>query len=306
MSMWKANTVVLIFLILLGSSEGKIIVSIPDLKNIAEKISGEEVESILPSAVDPHFFSFSYQDLKKLENAEVILLANSNLIGFETEIKRICGKKCLDFEDYNATILEFTGIGYNPHAYWLMPENALKIAFALKNKLVELHPDKLREYESNYLKFEDSLANAKRDAEKLTERMKDSNFIAIDPHSAYVVSGLGLKVSLAFPEDVTLSASEIQSLKRFEKCILVIPDYQEDTKLGEISKQIAKEVGCGISKVKVVSDLSFESQLVSNAFSISNPIYLDSGERIWFYLLSLVAVLEAVALAVLWQSKRKI
>lgn len=304
--MRKANTAVLILLLLIGLSEGKIIVSIPDLKNIAEKISGEEVESILPSAVDPHFVSLSYQELRMAENAEIVLLANSKLIGFEEEIKSAYGNKCLDFEDYNAKILEFSGIGYNPHAYWLLPENALRIAFALKNRLSELHPDKAGYYEENYLNFERSLANAKNDAEKLTKGMENFNFVAMDPHSAYAVSALGLKVSLAFPEDISLSASEIQNLKKLEKCILVIPDYQENTKLGEIAKQIAKNVGCGVSKVKVVSDLNIESQLISNAFSISNPIYLSSEDNIWLYILSLIAVIEAVALVVLWQSKRKI
>ncbi|MEM2727343.1 MAG: zinc ABC transporter substrate-binding protein [Archaeoglobaceae archaeon] len=306
MSMWKANTVILIFLLLIGLSEGKIIVSIPDLKNIAEKISGEEVDSILPSAVDPHFVSLSYPEIRMAENAEIVLLANSELIGFEAEIKSVYGNKCLDFEDYNATILEFSGIGYNPHAYWLLPENALKIAFALKNRLSELHPDKAKYYEENYSKFEKSLDNAKNDAEKLIKGMENFNFVAMDPHSAYAISALGLKVFLAFPEDISLSASEIQNLKKLEKCILVIPDYQENTKLGEIARQIAKNVGCGISRVKVVSDLSIESQLISNAFSISNPIYLNSETNVWFYVLSLISVLEAIALVVLWQSRRKI
>ncbi|MCS7129885.1 MAG: zinc ABC transporter substrate-binding protein [Archaeoglobaceae archaeon] len=303
--MRKTNTGLLILLLLICLGEAKIIVSIPELENLAERISGEEVESILPSAVDPHFFSLSYQDLRKVQNAKLVLLANSELIEFEAEIKKICGNKCLDFADYNATIFEFPGIGYNKHAYWLLPENILKIALAIKNKLVEIDPEKMEYYSANYREFERSLMNAKKDAEKLVKELKDFDLIAIDPHSAYAISALGLNVSIAFPEEISLSAMEIQNLKRFEKCIIVIPDYQEKTKVGEIAKQIAREVGCGIAKVKVVSELSFESQLISNAFSLSNPIYLTSEYDYWKQILSLIVVLETIALVVLWRSRRK-
>lgn len=304
--MRKAHSVILILLLLIVCSEGKIVVSIPDLKSVAERISGEEVETVLPATVDPHFYSISYQDLRKVENAEIVLLANSAVLGFESELKGICKNRCLDFEDYNALILEFPGIGYNPHAYWLLPENTLKIALALKNKLKELYPEKAEYYEKRYLEFESSVSSAKKDVEKLVRNVKSFDFIAIDPHAAYALSALGLKVSIAFPEEIGVSVSEIRKLTQFEKCILAVPDYQIETKVGEIAKNIAREAKCGIAKIKVVSDLSFESQLISNAYSVSNPIYLTFESNNWCKIISIVAVLEAIALVILWQSKRKI
>lgn len=306
MPMRKTNTTFLIFLILFGCADAKILVSIPDLKGIAEKISGEEVETIIPSSVDPHYFSISYFDLKKLEEAEIVLLANSELIEFELKIKEICGEKCLDFKDYNATILQFPGLGYNFHAYWLFPENALKIGLALKNKLSEIFPERAEEYERNYENFRNSIELARLEAQEIVSKFRNYNFIALDPHSAYAISALSLNVVFVFPEEVFPSANELESLKKLQNCVIVVTEYQENTKIGEMANQIAEEIGCGVARVKVISELSFESQLIANAVLLSNPTFKASSKDEIIISLSLIALAEAIALVFLWQSKRRI
>lgn len=303
--MRKTHTAFLILLLISGFAEAKIFVSIPDLEKIAEKISGEDVESILPSAIDPHVFSLSYQEIKKLQNADMLILANSRLIGFEAEIKNICEGKCLDFEDYNATLFEFPGVGHNPHAYWLLPENALKIAFAIKNKLSELYPEKASLFNRNYEELKEDVERAQINAKKIVSKVRDYSYVAMDPHSAYAISALGLKVAFVFPEEVSPSGLEIQGLRELEKCVIVIADYQEGTKLGEIAEEIAKESGCGFTKVNVISDLDFDAQLLTNAVLLANPTFKGSEGNEILYLLSLIVVLEAVALVILWRSRRK-
>jgi len=302
--MRKAYTVILILLI--SAADARILVSIPELEGIAERISGEDAESLIGSQVDPHYASISYQELKKIEDAEVVLLANSKLIEFESKIRQVCGEKCLDFEDYNATLQEFPGIGENPHAYWLLPKNALNIALALKNRLAEIHPERAGEFEKNYRNFKKAIELAEKDARKIVSDVKDYSFVAMDPHAAYAISALGLKVSLAFPEEVTPSAEELKGIDRLRNCVLVIAEYQEGTKVEEIAKQIAKESKCGIAKVKVVSNLNFETMLIANAVSLANPLFSESENEWLLYLLSLVVLVESVALVVLWQSKRRI
>ncbi|MDK2876666.1 MAG: zinc/manganese transport system substrate-binding protein [Archaeoglobaceae archaeon] len=306
MPMRKAYTFSLIFLVVLFSSaDAKILVSIPELESIAERISGEEVESLIPPAVDPHLASIGYQELSRLEDAEIVLLANSKLIEFESKIKQSYAEKCLDFEDYNVTLLEFAGIGENPHAYWLFPGNALNMAFALKERLAEIHPEMAEEFEKNYESFKKAIELAEKDAEKIVSKVRDYSFVAMDPHTAYAISALGLKVSFVFPEEITPSAEEIRRIKQFENCVLVIADYQGGTKIGEMAKQIAKESKCGIAKVKVVSDLSYESLLISNAVALANPSFIESEEDWILYLLMLVVVAEALAMVVIWQSRRR-
>lgn len=300
----RKDYTILLILFFISIADARIIVSIPELKSIAERISGEEVDCLIKSPVDPHYVSIGYQELRELENAEVILLANSELIEFESKIKENYEEKCLDFKDYNATILEFAGIGENPHAYWLLPKNALNIANALKKRLAEIHPEKAGEFEKNYEDFKKAIELAKRDAEKIVSKFKDHSFVAMDPHVAYAISALSLRVSLAFPEEITPSAEELQRIKHFERCVLVIADYQEGTKIAEMAKQIAEESKCGIAKVKIVSDLSYESLLIVNAVALANPSFMEHEEDWVPYLLMLV-VLEALALVALWRSRRK-
>jgi len=301
--MWKAYTVILILLVSLA--DAKILVSMPELKEIVERISGEEVESLIGSQIDPHSVSIGYQDLKKIEYAEVVLLANSRLLEFESKVMQVCGGKCLDFEDYNATLQDFPGIGENPHAYWLLPRNALNIALALKNKLVEMHPERVEEFEKNYQDLKKAIEFAEKDAKKIVSKVKDYSFVAMDPHVAYAVSALGLNVSLAFPEEFTPSAEELSRMGQLRNCVLVLVEYQEGTKLEEIAKQISEDYKCGMAKVRVISDLNFETLLIANAVSLSNPSFAESENNLPLYLLSSIAVTEALGIVVLWRSKRR-
>lgn len=118
-----------------------IVVTIPDFKPIAEAIAGDdfEVVSLIPPGSDPHSFTLSVEDVEKLGSADVIVLANSNFFDFEAKIAEEFGN-VVDFDDYNATLLDFPGYPSNPHGYWMLPENAIRIAKAIKDRLEERYP----------------------------------------------------------------------------------------------------------------------------------------------------------------------
>lgn len=297
--MWKAYTVALTLLAALA--DASVVVSIPDLKNIVERIYDGEVECIAPSNVDPHLFSLTSRDLQKAKEAKLLVLANSGILEFEERLKDLA-TEVLDFEDYEAEILSFPGIGENYHAYWLLPENAMRIASKVKEKLSEIYPEKKEVYEQNFLAFKASLEIAKRDAEKIVENVKDRDYIAMDPHTAYAISALNLSISFAFPEDVAPSALELRNLSS-KSCVVAIAEYQRGTKIEEMALKIANEKGCGIAVLKVISDLTPESMLIYNAAILSNLEEGEKGENVLLHILALVAVAEAVAIVVLWRLK---
>ncbi|MEM0350731.1 MAG: zinc ABC transporter substrate-binding protein [Archaeoglobaceae archaeon] len=292
--MWKTYTLVLI---LFSVANAGIVVSIPDLKPLVEEIYGESVESILPSNVDPHMFSLSYRDLEMAKKAKMLILANSKLLGFEEELKGLCNET-LDFEDYEATILSFPGIGKNYHAYWLYPENGVKIALKVKEKLSSIFPENAEKYEKNFERFVHHLSKTERDAEKIVSKVKNYDFIAMDPHVAYAISALKLNVSFVFPEEISPSILEIP--KKRGNCILVMAEYQKGTKLEEVAKKLASEMECGISVIDVLSNISYESRLVLNAARLSNPQIVER-EGFIVYLLGAITVFEAVVIAILWR-----
>ncbi|MFN3384664.1 MAG: metal ABC transporter substrate-binding protein [Archaeoglobaceae archaeon] len=305
--MRKAYTISLILSVtlMISITDASVVVSIPDLKNIVERIYGEKVESVAPANVDPHLFSLTSRDLQKAKDAKLLILANSGLIEFEEKLKNI-NPEVLDFEDYEATILSFPGIGENYHAYWLLPENTIKIAFRVKEKLLEIYPDRKEVYEQNFERFVSSMQLTMEEAEKIVSKVKDHDFVAMDPHTAYAISALNLSVSFAFPEEVSPGAVELGKLRLKDKCVVAIAEYQKGTKIEEIAVKIASEKKCGIAVLQVIADLSPESMLIYNAVSLSKPEYIETGENVVVYVLAFIAIVEAILLVAIWRSKRRI
>lgn len=305
MPMWKTHTILLI--LFFSVAQANVIVSIPEFENIVERIAGEDVEVLLPSSVDPHMFSISYQDIKKLENAKLVVLANSELISFEEEIKKVC-KRYIDFDDYNPIILTFPNFGENFHAYWLYPDNAIKIASKVKDELSELNAEKAEIYRKNFENFTSSLELLKRESEKIVSGVKNLKFVAIDPHVAYAISALNLSVfSVLFAEDVAPNMVRIEEIEKIAgECVLVIADYQTETKLGEIAEKTAQKYNCRVAEVSIFSNLSYEAQLLKNALSLSNPKVIEKKGEEMIYFLAFIALVEAIAIVVLWSSRRKI
>lgn len=295
--MWKAYSLLLILFI--SPASANVVVSIPELKGIVERIYDGEVESVMPSNIDPHLFSLTSKELQKVRDAKLTILANSKIIGFEEELKSL-GSSVLDFEDYKAEILSFPGIGENYHAYWLFPENAVKIAFKVKEKLSDIYPERKQIYEQNFEKFVNSLEIARKDAEKIVREIKGYDFVAMDPHTAYAIAALNLNVVFAFPEEISPGAVELRNLQK--ECIVTIAEYQKGTKIEEIAVKIAEEKKCRIAVLKVISDLSPESILLFNAASLSNSKRVEK-EDFLVYILSLIAAVEAILLVALWRSK---
>uniref|UniRef100_A0A7J3M3K4 Zinc ABC transporter substrate-binding protein n=1 Tax=Archaeoglobus fulgidus TaxID=2234 RepID=A0A7J3M3K4_ARCFL len=301
--MRKTYSIVLT-LLLIPIANASVVVSIPDLKSIVERICGEDVESIATANVDPHLFSLTSEELQKVRNAKLLILANSEMLEFEKKIKSL-SSETLDFRDYEPKILSFPGIEENYHAYWLLPENTIRIASKVKEKLSEIYPEKREIYEQNFERFVISFQLATKDAEKIVKKMRDYDFIAMDPHTAYAISALNLSVSFVFPEEAFPGAVELGNLN-LKKCVVTIADYQRETKIEEMAVKIAEEKQCGIAVLKVVSDLSPESMLIYNAVSLSNPEYKENREDFAVYILGLFAMVEAIIIVALWRSKRKI
>ncbi|MCC6027683.1 MAG: zinc ABC transporter substrate-binding protein [Archaeoglobus sp.] len=300
--MWKAYTLLLIIYL----AEAGVVVSIPDLKPIVGEIYEGEVEFVLPANADPHLYSPSREDFEKVARSDLCILANSEIISFETEIKRFC-KNSLDFSDYNVMILSFPGIGKNYHAYWLYPENAIKIAEKVKDKLIEIQPEKEEFYKTRFERFVEEVRKAQTDAESIVRTVKHYDFIAMDPHTAYAVAALKLNTSFVFPEEVPPSLADIP--KKKGNCIVVIAEYQKGTKLEDIGREIARELNCGFSAIDVMTEIRYSSKLISNAAKLSNPEFKNEGNAVSLALgvLGSLALIEALVIVVLWRRlQRKI
>src|SRR5437762_4542962 len=151
-----------------------------DLAALAEEIGGDkvQVESIARGYQDPHFVEAKPSFLLKLRRADLLIVVGLELeIGWlpplitqSTNPKIQVGAPGYFDASRFAKILEIpTGqvtraegdvhpLG-NPH-YWLDPENGLRIAKGIQNKLSEMRPNDGAYFASRYSAFEQKLKQA--------------------------------------------------------------------------------------------------------------------------------------------------
>jgi ABC-type Zn uptake system ZnuABC Zn-binding protein ZnuA len=206
-----------VLILLTGVVEGStIVVTVPDFKPIVEAVAGDEFEvyTLLPPGSDPHSFSLSYEDLEKLRKADLIVLANSELLDFEAKISQEF-PNTVDFEDYDALLLDFPGFESNLHGYWMLPENALGIARAVKDRLVEMYPNKKDQFEENYEDFVRRVEEASIEAKKIAETESGKRYVAMVPGVCYIAETYGIKISAVLISEGAgvVSAKELTEIK---------------------------------------------------------------------------------------------
>src|SRR4030088_72691 len=180
-----ASSFALVFALLcpvIGSADSKIriMTATTDLASLAQEIGGDkvDVESIARGYQDPHFVDPKPSFLLKLSKAELLIV-----VGLELEIGwlpplitqssnpriQVGAPGYLDASRF-AKILEIpTGqvtraegdvhpLG-NPH-YWLDPDNGLRIAKGISDKLSEMRPGDAAYFAQRYADFEQRLKQA--------------------------------------------------------------------------------------------------------------------------------------------------
>jgi zinc/manganese transport system substrate-binding protein len=158
----------------------KIMTATTDLASLAQEVGGDKVEaeSIARGYQDPHFVDAKPSFLLKLKRADLLIVVGLELeigwlpplINQSTNPKiQVGAPGYLDASRF-AKILEIpTGqvtraegdvhpLG-NPH-YWLDPENGLRIAKGIADKLSEMRPEDAAYFAQRYADFEQRLKQA--------------------------------------------------------------------------------------------------------------------------------------------------
>ena len=163
-----------------AASKLSVVTATTDLAALVQEIGGDrvEVDSIARGYQDPHFVEAKPSFLLKLRKTDLLVIVGLELeIGWLPPLIQQSGNPkiqvgapgYLDASRF-ATILEIpTGqvtraegdvhpLG-NPH-YWLDPENGLRIAKGIKDKLIEMHPADADYFAQRYASFEQRLKQA--------------------------------------------------------------------------------------------------------------------------------------------------
>lgn len=253
----------------------------------AREVGGSRVNVtyIVPQGEDIHSYSLTYGDMKKLQSADLIILASSQFFSIDKNIReKVKGKNILDFEDYHPVVFPLGNFKRNVHGYWLYPPNALNITRAIEKKLEEMDPTNSAYYESNFLKFEKDLKATLKNVRNMAREANLSNATALltVPGAFYVVKYLGISVECTILEGPHqfISESELNRIKKDiqDGKINFIVDVQslQNSRSGQIAIQLSRETGVKIVYIDIFSTSNYTALLLKDASILSSAQYVNS------------------------------
>ena len=312
-------------------SDLNVVTSMSIIGGIVKGIGGSRVNvySILPEGVDPHNYALTVEDIQKALEADLLVFASVKNFSLEENIlENAPGKPYLDLVDYaryNVTLLDIPGFRRNFHGYWMKPENALAIAKAVHDKLVELDPDGKDVYDYNLQRFEEKIANLIDFLEDISEQynLKGLSVAIAVPGAAYVVDAFKMKIASVLLKGPGrfMNATELAELeaaiKAGEISMLICPEILRGAKAGEISEQVSRDTGIPVVYVRVfgVKDMNYFELMMYNAGVMKGTIdsmdeyrsSLTSSILPWLYFVVIVSVVIAIIEAfVIYKARRKV
>lgn len=308
-----------IFLIPFASAKINVVVSIPDFESIVKEIGENEVNVtvILPPGSDPHSFSITKEILDELKDADLIILANSNLFSYEKNLKSL-DKEFLDINDYiknGVVLLNFGEFKENPHGYWLYINNTIAIAKTIALKLIEIEPEKEAYFMENFVEFENELKIAYQIVINLSkeEGLYGKKVVAAVPGVCYIAKNVGLEADeILLTEGNALPSAEKlreieEKLREKSYTAIILPEFLKNAKAGDIVKQIALDTNSSVVYVKFATGGNFTYNFYYNAFHLLFKNETSHAQNnLWLIYLSIsLAILVAIEGIIIYKLYRR-
>lgn len=258
------------------------VTTLPVFADIVREIGGDRVETsaLLPFGADPHTYEPVPRQVALITEADVIfangLQLEGTLITNIIEPNLPTGVPLVELADEAAaagvTLLALKGSGEgeedDPHL-WLSVDNTREYARIVRDALAEVDPQGIREYERNYQRYSERLAELAQYTQDRASAVPAERRKLVTTHDAfgYLASDLGFEV-LAFVVDnpgQEPSAQDVADLRRMVREADVAAVFEEPQLGAEatVLQQAAADLG-----VEVCT-------LYSDALDESVPTYID-------------------------------
>ena len=197
-----------------ASASLKIVTTTQDLAAITEAIGGKHVDvvSLTPGTRDPHFAEAKPSMIRRVFRADLLLSIGAEMeVGWLPSVLKSSrnrdvqpgSKGHLDLSKHvdilgipsgpiDRSMGDVHGTG-NPH-YWLSPQNGLKMARAVSDKLVELDRKNASVYQSNFTNFETRLNNKINEWQQSLSYLKGKPVVAYHTSLLYLANAFGFDV----------------------------------------------------------------------------------------------------------------
>jgi ABC-type Zn uptake system ZnuABC Zn-binding protein ZnuA len=252
-------------------------VSVAPLGGIVQKIGNSYIDVVilLPEGVEPHAAQMPPGTLAAALEADLLVLTGH--YAWEDQVVNQTGLPVLtltDYEEFGAVLSpmpmyvqpeaalaqDHSHDGENPHAYWLLPSNAVAIANATMHAFQELHPELADYWEAS---FNDFVGEVEAFKDLVAEA--DTNFhfslmhaVVVFPAEAYVAEALGITVTAALQQgdNVFISGADLlevqTSLINGSVDFILGSDVARLQAGGEFANQLAEDTGSTVIWVRAI------------------------------------------------------
>lgn len=232
-----------------------ILTSIYPVYVIAKNVSGDvfKVENLLPPGENPHEYQLKPEDVKKIQNTDLIILNGLGIDDWLVEtISRVnSGKnKTIRLITTNLPLIYISnyassksGTIPDPH-FWLDPTLMMQAASNLSGLLIKLSPQNKMQIEQNLKSFCERLLNLDKKIKDELSAVKNKSVIFQHNGYAYFARRYGLEI-VGYVEEVPGAPSSPQYLSRLIKNARKFKTaavFGEPCGSNELVKRIAEEL----------------------------------------------------------------
>jgi zinc/manganese transport system substrate-binding protein len=226
-------------------------VSVSSLAGIVQEVGGSYYNTtvLLNQETEPHAFTVTPEIIATADAADLLVFTGH--FHWEEELANLTSTPFITFHDDNAwENYEEYGAEYspmpggeveeeggeldhdgNPHAFWLLPENALAIANATRAALSTLNVTLANEWTSNFEMFVESIRELEDLIDSLDEvhDFSEMHAVVVTPAEAYVAEAFGITSDAVLQiEDITISGAKLlevqQAIRNGSICLDLVAD----------------------------------------------------------------------------------
>lgn len=288
---------------------------------IVREVCGKraDVYSLVEAGKDPHLAQLTPSMVEEFSKA-VLFVSTGHLTvedKFVESVARPAGMEVVSLQDYlaeGAKLSKLPGVsGENLHGYWLEPDNAIAIAWAVAHRMSTIDPENQSYYLGRAKLFEERVGELKEllAATSAELDLEGAGAVVCLPAEAYWAEALGMNVVevLKSEEHVTPSPekiSRIASLAKEGKIRYVIASDMAYSLMGEYIEQISSTTGLRVIRISVFCSstkyytdyLAYNAGLVRASAKTSSlsETTLSAPAAFSIAVLSALVVIEAWAL----------
>jgi ABC-type Zn uptake system ZnuABC Zn-binding protein ZnuA len=297
-----------------ASGKLRIAVSLSDVEHIVRAVSGDEADtySIMPPGADPHGFSLSLHDVQRLSEADVVILANPELLHFEEHLlESLDGKRVISWTDYathGAQLLRLPNGGPNAHGFWLGHDNAQAMALTYRAVIIEMGADSttISANTDTFLHELGRVGEAEREL-VMSAGLEGTTLIPAVPGVSYSIANLGFNVGAPLLQEGAGGIDGARMLESVRKLSsdavlgIVCPESMRNSKPGVISEQLSDDTNSRVMYVRFLANesASYVESALYNAEVIVSGLTNDENETREPFKYKSGIILPIVALLVL-------